>query len=121
MATLADTKLSILHLHTLERPYLNQFQDFGAPVINYSLKTSGIPVGEVRNSYAQAIAGGVDEIDFDKLTVREIHQQWTTARAQAGGKYLITPGCSVPDASSDADLARMGHAVTMAEVPDRSA
>jgi len=111
MAALADTKLSILHLHTLERPYLSQFHDFGAPVINYSVKTSGIPIAEVRASYSQPIAGGVDEVDFDKLTTADITRQWTTARAQAGGKYLITPGCSVPDASTDADLSRMSRAV----------
>jgi uroporphyrinogen-III decarboxylase len=113
MAALTQTKLSILHLHTLEREYLSQFRDFGAPVINYSVKTSGIPIGEVRQSFSQAIAGGIDEIDFQRLSTQEIVAQWTSARAQAGSKYLITPGCSVPDASTDADLARMTRAVTM--------
>jgi uroporphyrinogen decarboxylase len=111
LAALADTKLTLLHLHTLERPYLSQFQDFEAPVINYSVKTSGIPIAEVRKVYPQAIAGGVDEVDFDKLTTEEIRKQWRLAREQAGSKYIITPGCSVPDASTDAELARMSSAV----------
>jgi uroporphyrinogen decarboxylase len=111
LAALADTKLTLLHLHTLERPYLSQFQDFEAPVINYSVKTSGIPITEVRKAYPQAIAGGVDEVDFDNLTTEEIRQQWMLAREQAGRKYIITPGCSVPDASTDAELARMSSAV----------
>ena len=111
LAALADTKLTLLHLHTLERPYLDQFKDFQAPVINYSVKTSGIPIVEVRKEYSQAIAGGVDEVDFDKLTTEEIRKQWTLAREQAGSKYIITPGCSVPDASTDAELARMSRAV----------
>ena len=107
LKALADTKLTLLHLHTLERPFLDQFKDFSAPVINYSVKTSGIPVAEVRKVYSQAIAGGVDEVDFDKLTTEEIRKQWTLAREQAGSKYIITPGCSVPDASTAAELARM--------------
>jgi uroporphyrinogen decarboxylase len=111
LAALADTKLTLLHLHTLERPYLEQFKDFSAPVINYSVKTSGIPIAEVRKVYSQAIAGGVDEVDFDKLTTEEIRKQWTLAREQAGSKYIITPGCSVPDASTDVELARMPLAV----------
>jgi len=111
LAALADTKLTLLHLHTLERPFLDQFKDFSAPVINYSVKTSGIPVAEVRKVYSQAIAGGVDEVDFDKLTTEEIRKQWTLAREQAGSKYIITPGCSVPDASTAAELARMPVAV----------
>jgi uroporphyrinogen decarboxylase len=107
MDALADTKLSFLHLHSLERPYLSQFQDFHAPVINYSVKTSGIPIAEVRKQYPQTIAGGVDEIDYDKLTVEDIRRQWTSAREQAGSKYIVTPGCSVPDASSPAALSRL--------------
>ncbi len=39
LAALADTKLSILHLHYLERPWLDRFLDFHAPVIQYSVKT----------------------------------------------------------------------------------
>jgi uroporphyrinogen-III decarboxylase len=111
LAALAGTKLTLLHLHTLERPYLDQFRGFEAPVINYSVKTSGIPIAEVRKAYSQAIAGGVDEVDFDRLTTEEIRQQWKSAREQAGSKYIITPGCSVPDASTDAELARMPRAI----------
>jgi uroporphyrinogen decarboxylase len=111
LAALEDTKLTLLHLHTLERPFLSQFEDFQAPVINYSVKTSGIPISEVRNMYKQPIAGGVDEVDFDKLTVDQIKRQWHMAREEAGAKYIITPGCSVPDASTDAELTRMTKAM----------
>lgn len=108
---LADTKLTFLHLHYLERPFLDQFKDFNAPVIQYSEKVSGIPISDVRKQYSQAIAGGVDEIDFDKLTTADIRQQWLAAREQAGSKYIITPGCSVPDASTPAELARLPRAI----------
>jgi uroporphyrinogen decarboxylase len=103
---LADTKLSILHLHYLERPYIDQFKDFNAPVIHYSVKTSGIPISEVRKQYSQPIAGGVDEIDYDKLTTDEIRRQWTGAWKEAGSKYIAAPGCSVPDKTTPEALAR---------------
>jgi uroporphyrinogen decarboxylase len=103
---LADTKLSVLHLHYLERPYLDQFKDFNAPVIQYSVKTSGIPIAEVRKQYSQPIAGGVDEIDYEKLTTAEMRKQWREARAQAGTKYIAAPGCSVPNSSTPEELAR---------------
>ena len=80
-------------------------------MVNYSVKTSGIPIADVRKSYSQAIAGGVDEVDFDQLTTEEIRKQWTQARDQAGSKYIITPGCSVPDKSTAVELARMPVAV----------
>jgi uroporphyrinogen decarboxylase len=108
---LADTKLTILHLHYLERPYLDQFKDFNAPVIQYSVKTSRIPISEVRKKYSQPIAGGVDEIDYEKLTVAQIRTQWTEARAQAGAKYIAAPGCSVSNSSTPEELARFPHAL----------
>jgi uroporphyrinogen-III decarboxylase len=108
---LADTKLSILHLHYLERPYLDQFKDFHAPVIQYSVKTSGIRISDVRKEYSQPIAGGVDEIDFDKLTVAQMRQQWEEARSQAGAHYIAAPGCSVPDGSTPEELARFPRAL----------
>jgi uroporphyrinogen decarboxylase len=108
---LSDSRLTFLHLHFLERPFLDQFKDFNAPVIQYSEKVSGIPISEVRQQYPQTIAGGVDEIDFDKLTVDQIRKQWLSAREQAGSKYIITPGCSVPDGSTSAELARFPQAI----------
>jgi uroporphyrinogen-III decarboxylase len=108
---LADTKLTILHLHYLERPYLSQFKDFNAPVIQYSVKTSGILISEVRKQYSQTIAGGVDEIDYEKLSVAEMREQWTEARSQAGARYIAAPGCSVPNASTPEELARFPRAL----------
>lgn len=108
---LADTKLTILHLHYLERPYLDQFKDFNAPVLQYSVKTSGIPSAEVRKRYSQPIAGGVDEIDYEKLTTVEIRDQWTEARKQAGARYIAAPGCSVPNNSTPEELARFPRAL----------
>jgi hypothetical protein len=110
---LGDTKLTILHLHYLEREYLDQFKDFNAPVIQYSVKTSGIPISDVRNQYDQPIAGGVDEIDFEKLTVAEMRRQWTESRAQAGAKYIAAPGCSVPNSSTPKELARFPRSLDL--------
>jgi uroporphyrinogen decarboxylase len=103
---LADTKLTTLHLHYLERPYLDLFKDIPAPVVQYSIAASGIPVAEFRKHFSQPLLGGVDEIDFDKLTAEQMRRQWTQAREQAGSKYIAAPGCSVPDASTPAELSR---------------
>jgi uroporphyrinogen decarboxylase len=102
---LADTKLTVLHLHYLERPYLDQFKDFHAPVLQYSVKTSGIPISEIRQKYSQPILGGVDEIDYRKLTTDEIRSQWQDAKSQAGAKYVAAPGCSIPNDSTPDELA----------------
>ena len=108
---LADTRLTFLHLHNLERPYIDQVKDFNAPVVQYSLKTSGIPISEIRGHFSQAIAAGVDEVDYEKLTVADIRKQWTEAREQAGTKYIAAPGCSVPNASTLDELSRFPRAL----------
>jgi uroporphyrinogen-III decarboxylase len=108
---LADTKLSVLHLHNLERPYIGQFSDFNVPIIQYSVKTSGIPISEFRKHYSQTIAGGVDEIDYKKLSTEEIRKQWKEAWEQAGAKYIATPGCSIPNDSTPEELARFPRAL----------
>lgn len=103
---LSDTRLTVLHLHYLERPYLEQFRDFHAPVLQYSVKTSGIAIADVRKLYSQPIAGGVDEVDYKQLTVDQIRTQWQQARDVAGAKYIAAPGCSVPNDSTPEELAR---------------
>jgi uroporphyrinogen-III decarboxylase len=103
---LAGTKLTILHLHNLDRPYLAQFTDFNAPVLQYSVKESGIPIADARKLYSQVIAAGVDEVDFRKLTSQEMHSQWEAARTSAGARYIAMPGCSVPNNSTPEELSR---------------
>jgi hypothetical protein len=103
--------LTFLHLHNFDRAYLGEFTDFNVPVIQYSVKTSGIPISEVRKLYSQTIAGGVDEIDFQKLSTEQMREQWKAAREQAGKKYIATPGCSVPNDSTPDELARFPRAL----------
>jgi len=108
---LADTRLTFMHLHNLDRAYLDQFRDFRAPVLQYSIKESGIPIAEARKLYSQTIAGGVDEIDFKKLTTDQMRQQWKSAHAAAGSKYIAAPGCSVPNSSTPEELIRLPRAL----------
>ena len=111
MNALADSKLTMLHLHFLDEAFIPQFHDFKAPIINYSVKTSGIPMSTMRKHFTQVLAGGIDEINYNSLTVPEIRRQWTEARKQAGPKYIITPGCSLPKDSTAAALARLKESV----------
>jgi uroporphyrinogen-III decarboxylase len=101
----AGAPLNTLHLH-VERAYLDQFLPFQAPVLNYSLHVTGIPISEVRAKFPSAvIAGGIDEVNYRKLTAGEIRTQWQAASREAGKRYILTPGCSVPNDCSNAELA----------------
>jgi uroporphyrinogen decarboxylase len=106
----SGSKLTFLHLH-VEEPYLAEFQGFDFPVINYSAKVSGIPIRDVRKMYSSVIAGGIDEVDYKKLTPADIKKEIKEAREAAGPRFILTPGCSVPNDSTQDKLMRLPEAL----------
>jgi uroporphyrinogen decarboxylase len=106
LAALSGARLNFLHLH-VEPPYLGFFDGFPAAVFNYSLHVSGIPIADVRKRSSSVIAGGIDEVNYRKLTADELRAQWKAAAQAAGPKFILTPGCSVPNDSGKEDLLRL--------------
>jgi uroporphyrinogen-III decarboxylase len=102
----SGARLNILHLH-VDADHLALFRDFPAAVINYSLHVTGIPISDVRRDFSNAIMGGIDEVNFRKLDNTELAAQWKLAAAAAGPKFLLSPGCSVPNHSAPAELLRL--------------
>jgi hypothetical protein len=68
---------------------------------------SGIPIGTVRSRFGQVIAGGLDEVHYRELDRSALQAQWNSARSAAGSKFILTPGCSVPNDSRPEELARL--------------
>jgi uroporphyrinogen decarboxylase len=107
LAGISGAKLNILHLH-VQPDYLDQFQTFSFPVLNYSDQVSGIPISSVRKKFpSSVIAGGIDEVHYKTLAPEQIKEQWKSAARAAGPKFILTPGCSVPNDSSAQELARL--------------
>ena len=102
----SGAKLNILHLH-IQPDYLALFHDWPAPVFNYSLHVSHVPISDVRRQYPQTIMGGIDEVNYRKLSAAEMKAQWEAASRAAGKKFILAPGCSVPNDSSKEELARL--------------
>jgi len=102
--------LNFLHAH-VEAEYLDLFRDFPAPVFNYSLHVSKIPIAQVRKTFTATIAGGIDELSYRTLSAQQITEQWHAARAAAGAKFILTPGCSVPNESTREELWRLPAAL----------
>jgi uroporphyrinogen-III decarboxylase len=106
----AGAKLSFLHLHW-ENEYVDQFVGFPAPVVNWSVQSSGVSVSTVRSKFSQTIATGIDEKNYKDLSAAQIRDQWRSAGNAAGGKFILTPGCSVPNDSTDEELSRLPQVV----------
>ncbi|MCS6951333.1 MAG: uroporphyrinogen decarboxylase family protein [Bryobacterales bacterium] len=102
-----DAPLNILHLHG-SRVFLKRFYSgWPAAVLHYSLHATGVPIAEVRRHYAGVIMGGLDETNFRKLSEEELRRQWRAAQQAAGARFILAPGCSVPNDTTDEELMRL--------------
>lgn len=99
--------LNTLHLHG-DRVYLDRFfHGWPAPLMNYSVHGTHVGAADARRQYAGVLLCGIDEVNFRKLPETELRQQWHAAQKAAGKKFILTPGCSVPDESTDEELERL--------------
>jgi len=103
--------LNTLHLHTDahfgDHLYIERFyRGWPATVINYSLFTKIAPE-QLRARYSGVIMTGLDERNYRQLTNPDLKKQWLSARKGAGSKFVLAPGCSVPNDSTDEELLRL--------------
>ncbi|HOK47429.1 MAG TPA: uroporphyrinogen decarboxylase family protein, partial [Bryobacteraceae bacterium] len=107
----AGAPLNVLHLHG-DKVYLDLFyQGWPAAGISYSTHATGVSIAEVRSRYSGLIMGGINELNYRSLTEEEIRRQWREAQEAAGKRFLLAPGCSVPDESTDEELSRLARAI----------
>ncbi len=110
LEAISSAKLNVLHLH-VERAYLAIFDHWPAAAINYSMHVSGIPIADVRRRSSQVIMGGIDEVNYRKLSPAELRAQWDAAAGSSGKKFILAPGCSVPNESSKEELGKLPQVV----------
>jgi len=106
----AGAPLNILHLHG-DKVYLDLFWKGWPGAINYSNFGTGVSLDEARRRYSGLLISGIDERNYRKLSEAQLKQQIQAARAAAGNRFLLTPGCSVPNETTDAEMMRLVRAV----------
>ncbi len=103
--------LNILHLHG-DKVYVEHFvKGWPAAAINYSNFGTGKPAAAVRSTYDGVLMTGLDERNFCKLSEADLRKQWDAAREAAGKKFILAPGCSVPNDCTDEELMRLPKVV----------
>lgn len=103
--------LNVLHLHCdakfSDKLYIDRFcQGWPAAAINYT-SYSGVALGDLRRKYNGVIMAGLDERKYRGLSDGDLKDQKTSAQAAAGPKFILAPGCSVPNDSTDDELLRL--------------
>lgn len=107
-----DAPVNTLHLHG-DKVYLNRFLKGWPPaVVNYSEHGTGVEIAAVRKQFSGVLMGGIDERKFRELTVADYQAQARKARSAAGAKFILAPGCSVPNDTTDAEIRRFLGVVT---------
>ncbi len=102
-----SARLNIIHLHGKD-VYLDRFYRGWPPaVINYSPVTTGVPVAEFRKHFDGVLVTGIDEVNYRKLSGADLKRQWQSAQQAAGRKFILAPGCSVPNETTDEEMLRL--------------
>jgi uroporphyrinogen decarboxylase len=101
------SRLNILHLHGNKIHFASFLSGWPAAAINYSTKGTGVPLADMRTKYGGVLMGGIDEVDYRTATVDGLREQARSARQQAGTKFILSPGCSVPNEATPAELGRL--------------
>lgn len=95
---------NVLHLHG-DKVYLDRFlSGWPAAAINYSAHGTGVSLADIRSRYAGVLLGGIDEKNFRSLSTDQLRQQRQSAQEMAGRRFILAPGCSVPDQTTDSEL-----------------
>ena len=102
-----DARLNVLHLHG-DDVYLDRFSSgWPATAINYSAHGTHVPLREIRRRFAGVLIGGIDETHYRTLDVAALRAQATDAASEAGARFVLAPGCSVPNDATAEELGRL--------------
>jgi uroporphyrinogen decarboxylase len=112
LQAVGSAPLNTLHLHGTKVHLDLFYEGWPAAVFHYDTHGTGVPIGEVRRRFGGVIMGGLDHNRLLSLSESEIRSQWKSARAAAGSKFILAPGCSAPNDSKDEELMRIVRAVT---------
>lgn len=104
--------LNILHLHG-DKVYLDLFwKGWLARGINYSAHGTKVPMQQARKAYDGILMGGLDEVNFRKLTPDQMREQIKSAQGASGRRFILAPGCSVPNDTADAEVLKLTRVMT---------
>lgn len=99
--------LNTLHLHG-DKVRLDLFvKGWPAASIKYSASGIGVGAGAMRKQYPAIPMAGFDEVNFRNFGPAALRRAWKQARAEAGGKFILALGCSVPNDNTPTELSRV--------------
>ncbi len=103
--------LNILHMHG-NKIHFDELIVHPVQVINYSVYGTGIDLGTAKTKFSGTIMGGMDETHIANLSREELRSEIESAqRAMQKRRFILSPGCSVPDDIRDDPLQQVKEIV----------
>ena len=97
-------KFNVLHIHG-SHPYWDELLNYPVPIVNYSMRETGIGMEKIAARFKGILMGGIDEIGVAKANLSAIKREVSGACQRIPAQRLIlSPGCSVPDDISGSAL-----------------
>jgi uroporphyrinogen-III decarboxylase len=102
-------RLNIMHLHG-DTVYLDLFwKGWPATGISYDCFGTGVSIAAARKQYAGVLMAGLNHTTTRTDPPATLKAAIAAARP-AAPKWILAPGCSVPDESTDAELQKLTKA-----------
>jgi uroporphyrinogen decarboxylase len=107
----AGSPFLLLHIHG-PAPHFDLLADYPVHVLNWHDRRAGPSLAEGEQRSGRCVAGGLDETAIATLAPEAVAAQARDAIAQLKGRHLmVTPGCVIPIATPDANVAAAVAAV----------
>lgn len=103
--------LNILHMHG-NKIHFDLLVSYPVQIINYSVHGTGIDLNVAKTKFSGTIMGGLDENRIAKVPRDELKSQIeAAARVMQNRRFILSPGCSVPDDIPDEPLLQVKEIV----------
>lgn len=107
LESVRSAPLNVLHIHGDKIDLPRFYSGWAATGINYSMHGTKIPIADARKRYSGVLLAGIDEVNYRKLSEPDLNRQHQEAMNAAGKKFILTPGCSVPNDTTDDEMQRL--------------
>jgi uroporphyrinogen decarboxylase len=106
-----DAPLNVIHAHG-DKVYLNVFLTGWPAAVNYGVHGTGRSLADARSQFEGVLIGGLDERTYRTDSIADLRAEAAKARQQAGARFILTPGCSVPDEATPDELRKLRAVVS---------
>jgi uroporphyrinogen decarboxylase len=111
LEALRQAPLLILHIHGEREVMFDLLARYPCDVLSWEDRVAGPSIPEARRRSPRCLMGGIDHLAARECAAEELVRQGREAIAQAGGGFILAPGCTFPADTPEANLRALRRTV----------